>query len=188
MEMAELSSFERAALPHMDAAFNLAFWLVRNRADAEDVVQDAYLRAFRAQASLKGDDMRPWLLTIVRNVAYRALAKRGRAGNVISFDEAFPGRGGEVTGEVNIAADTPSAEALLIGDGDRTMVISALAELPPAFREVVVLREMEGLPYREIAAVTGVPIGTVMSRLSRARSELKTILTRLIEKDASNAL
>ena len=186
--MAGPSSFERAALPHMDAAYNLAFWLVRNRTDAEDVVQDAYLRAFRAHASLKGDDIRPWLLTIVRNVAYRTLARRGRSGNVISFEEAFPGRAGDAAGDVNIATDAPSAEMLLIGEGDRAMVVTALGELPAAFREVVVLREMEGLSYREIANVTGIPIGTVMSRLSRARADLKTILTRLIAKDESNAM
>lgn len=186
--MAAPSSFERSAMPHMDAAYNLAFWLMRDRADAEDVVQDAYLRAFRAQASLQGSDIRPWLLTIVRNVAYRALAKRGRGGNVISFEEAFPGRPGDTSGENAIAADTPSPEMLLIGEGDRALVVSALAELPVAFREVVVLREMEGLSYREIAAVTGIPIGTVMSRLSRARGDLKAILLRLIEKDESNAM
>ena len=186
--MAAPSSFEHAALPHMEAAYNLAFWLMRNRADAEDVVQDAYIRAFRAQASLKGADIRPWLLAIVRNVAYRALARRGRNSNVVSFGEAFPGRGGEGAGELNVAADTPSAETLLIGAGDRTLVMAALAQLPAAFREIVVLREMEGLAYREIADVTGIPIGTVMSRLSRARADLKIILTRLIEKDESNAL
>ena len=186
--MAGRPSFEQAALPHMGAAYNLAFWLLRNRTDAEDVVQDAYLRAFRAYASLQGDDIRPWLMTIVRNVAYRALAKRGRAGNVISFDEAFPGRAGEPPGEVNIAADLPSAEAQMIGDGDRALVTSALMKLPAAYREIVVLREMEGLSYREIADVTGAPIGTVMSRLSRARAELKSILIREIEKDESNAV
>ena len=186
--MAGLSSFERVALPHMDAAFNLAYWLVRNRTDAEDIVQDAYLRAFRSYASLTGDDIRPWLLAIVRNVAYRALAKRQRAGNVIYFDEAFPGRLGDTSGEASIVSDAASAEDMLIGEGQRDFVIKALAELPPAFREVVVLREMEDLSYREIADVTGVPIGTIMSRLSRARSELKSIMTRLIEKDESNAL
>ena len=186
--MAAPSNFERAALPHLNAAYNLAFWLLRNRTDAEDAVQDAYLRAFRAHASLKGDDIRPWLLAIVRNVAYRTLAKRGRSGNVISFDDAFPGRGGDAPAEINIAADIPTAEMMLIGEGDRTLVVTALAELPAAFREVVVLREMEGLSYREIADVTGVPIGTVMSRLSRARADLKTILVRLIEKDESNAV
>lgn len=182
------TSFERLALPHMNAAYNLAFWLLRNRADAEDVVQDAFLRAYRAQDSLRGDDMRPWLLAIVRNVAYRALARRGRSGNVISMDEAFPGRAGDRLAEIDITSDAPSAESHLIELGERAVVHAALAELPAAFREVVVLREMEGLSYRQIANVTGVPIGTVMSRLSRARADLKTILLRLIEKEESNAL
>ena len=186
--MAGLTSFERAALPHMDAAFNLAYWLLRSRPDAEDVVQDAYLRAFRAYASLTGDDIRPWLLTIVRNCAYRALAKRQRAGNVISFDEAFPARAGDTPAEANIASDAPTPEDNVLGEGQRALVLAALAELRPAFREVVVLREIEGFSYREIADVTGTPIGTVMSRLSRARLELKSILTRLIDKDEPNAL
>lgn len=187
-DMAVVSNFESAAVPHMDAAYNLAFWLLRNRTDAEDAVQEAYLRAFRAYATLKGNDIRPWLLAIVRNVAYRMLARRGRSGNVISFDEAFPGRGGDGAGEIDVASDAPSAETLLIGEGDRAMVTTALAELPATFREMVVLREMEGLSYREIADVIGVPIGTVMSRLSRARGDLKTILQRLIDKDLSNAM
>ena len=182
------TSFERLALPHMDAAYNLAFWLLRNRTDAEDAVQDALIRAYRAQDSLRGDDMRPWLLAIVRNVAYRMLARRGRSGNVISMDEAFPGRSGDRAPEIDIPSDAPSAEAMLIGQSEKAMVTAALAELPAAFREVIVLREMEGLSYRDIADVTGVPIGTVMSRLSRARADLKTILTRLIEKDESNAM
>ena len=186
--MAELSNFERAALPHMDAAYNLAYWLVRSRSDAEDIVQDAYLRAFRAFDSLKGADIRPWLLTIVRNVAYRWLANRSRGANVISFDEAFPGRTGDMAGEANIASGAASAEAMLIGEGERALVIAALAELPPIFREVVVLREMEDMSYRDIADVTGVPIGTVMSRLSRARVELKKVLTRLIKKDEPDAV
>ena len=180
--------FERTALPLLDAAFNLAFWLMRNRADAEDVVQDAYLRAFRAHATMTGDDIRPWLLAIVRNVAYRALSRRSRSGNVISFDEAFPGRNGDAAAEPELAAEQMSAEAMLIGHGDRAMVLAALAELPPAFREVVVLRELEDLSYREISTITGTPIGTVMSRLSRARIDLKSILTRLIKKDEPNAM
>ena len=186
--MPGLSSFEAAALPHREAAFNLAYWLVRNRADAEDVVQEAYLRAFRAFATLTGHDIKPWLLTIVRNVAYRMLGKRTGASNVISFEEAFPGRFGEATGEARVASDAPSPEALLIGEGERVLVVTALAGLPAAYREVVVLREIEGFSYREIADVTGVPIGTVMSRLSRARAELKTILTRLMDKDEPNAM
>ena len=185
--MPDLPSFERAALPHMEAAFNLAYWLLRSRPDAEDAVQDAYLRAFRAYGTLTGDDIRPWLFAIVRNVAYRALARRQRSGNVISFDEAFPGRTAE-SPEAAIASDTASPEDVVLGQAQRTLVLAALAELRPVFREVIVLREMEGLSYQEIADVTGVPDGTVMSRLSRARASLKTILTRMIDKDEADAL
>ena len=181
------SDFERAALPHMDAAFNLAYWLVRSRPDAEDIVQDAYLRAFRAYATLEGDDIRPWLLTIVRNVAYRWLGKRRGAANVISFQDAFPARPGEAFVEPEIPSDAPSAEALLIGAGERGLVTQALAQLPTAYREIIVLREIEDLSYRDIADVLGVPTGTVMSRLSRARAELKTVLIKLMDKDETNA-
>jgi RNA polymerase sigma-70 factor, ECF subfamily len=170
----------------MEAAFNLAFWIVRSRPDAEDVVQDAYLRAFRAFESFRGEDMRPWLLAIVRNTAYRFLSNRRRSGTVVSLDEALAGGTGE--GVHEIAADEPTAEERLIGAAERDYVVRALAELPPAFREVLVLREIEDLSYRDIAEVTGTPIGTVMSRLSRGRGELRKVLTRLIEKDEPNAV
>ena len=186
--MTRRSSFETLAVPHMPAAYTLAYWLVRSRPDAEDIVQDAYLRAFRGYDTLKGTDIRPWLLTIVRNVAYRWLAKRGRNRNVISFDEAFPGRTGDVAGDANIASEALSAEAMLIGEGERVQVRAALADLAPVFREVIVLRELEEMSYREIATITGVPVGTVMSRLSRARADLKKLLTARIEKDEPHAL
>lgn len=186
--MTGLQDFERLALPHMDAAYNLALWLVRSRADAEDVVQDAYLRAFRAFHTLTGDDVRPWLLTIVRNVAYRALSNRGRAANVISLDGSLPGRDDHESAAFEIASDEPSVEMQLIGKGDQALVHAALAELPPAFREVIVLRELKGLSYQEIARVAGIPVGTVMSRLSRARDQLKQRLTALIATEDKNAL
>jgi RNA polymerase sigma-70 factor, ECF subfamily len=170
----------------MEAAFNLAFWLVRSRADAEDIVQEAYLRAFRAFDGFRGGDMRPWLLAIVRNTAYRWLSNRRRSGTVISLEEAFAEGGGQSVDE--IASDEPTAEERLIGAAERDYVLRALAELPPAFREVLVLREIEGLAYREIAEVTGVPVGTVMSRLSRGRGELRKVLTRLMGKDEPNAM
>ena len=185
--MGQLSNFEQVALPHMPAAFNLAFWLVRSHADAEDVVQEAYLRAFRAFDGFRGADVRPWLLAIVRNAAYRWLSNRRRSANVISLNEAFE-RNGEETEAVQIASDAPSSEARLIGEVDRAIVHRALAELPPIFREVLMLREIEGLRYREIAEVTGAPVGTVMSRLSRGRSELRKVLSRLMEKDEPHAL
>jgi len=172
----------------MEAAFNLAFWLVRSRPDAEDIVQEAYLRAFRAFDSFRGDDIRPWLLAIVRNTAYRWLSNRRRSGTVISLEQAFADGGDEGTGARQIAADEPTAEERLIGAAERDYVQRALAELPPAFREVLVLREIEGFSYRDIAEVTGAPIGTVMSRLSRGRGELRKVLARLIEKDEPNAV
>src|SRR5215467_171343 len=113
--------------------------------------------------------MRPWLLAIVRNTAYRWLSNRRRSGTVVSLEEAFA----EGSGQDDIAADEPTAEERLIGAAERDYVLRALAELPPAFREVLVLREIEALSYRDIAEVTGVPVGTVMSRLSRGRGELR---------------
>src|SRR5690349_8457294 len=162
--------FDTEALPHLDAAYNLAYWLTRNDADAQDVVQDAYLRAFKAYAQFHGGDIRPWLLTIVRNVAYRWLSVRKRNANVVSIGDAMAGGDGDSRPAFEPASEEPSAEDVLISDGERSLVRRALARLTPAFREVIVLREFEGLSYQEIASVIGVPAGTVMSRLSRARA------------------
>lgn len=186
--MTERARFEHLALPHMEAAFNLAFWLLRSRADAEDSVQDGYLRAYRGFADFKGEDIRPWLLKIVRNVAYRKLSDQKRATNVISFDAAISDRVTGETAALQVASEEPSAEDVLIGAGDRALVSEALAELAPVFREAIVLREIEAMTYREIADLTGVPIGTVMSRLARARAELRKILTRMLTRDESNAM
>ena len=184
--MSRLAEFEQRALPCLDAAHNLAFWLVRSRTDAEDIVQDAYLRAFRAFDSCSGD-VKPWLLAIVRNLAYRWLTTRKKAANVISIEEALSSRA--ASGEVfEVPSNEASAEELLIGQAERALVVTALAELAPPFREAIVLREMEGLSYQEIANVAGVPVGTVMSRLSRARAQLKTRLTELIDKEDRHAV
>src|SRR5262245_302947 len=113
--LSSLSRFEPLALPCMEAAFNLAFWLVRSRPDAEDIVQEAYLRAFRAFDNFRGEDMRPWLLAIVRNTAYRWLSNRRRSGTVISLEEAFADSSGEGAGARQIASEEPSAEERLIG-------------------------------------------------------------------------
>ncbi len=185
--MSQLSRFERLTRPHMDAAFNLAFWLVRSVPDAEDVVQEAYMRAFRAFEGFTGTDAKPWLLAIVRNVAYRWLSNRRRSANVISLDEVFGGHG-EEHAVAQIASQDPTPEAHLIGEVDCNLVRKALSELPPIFREIVVLREIEGLAYRDISRVTGAPIGTVMSRLARGRKELRKTLCRLMEEDERNAL
>ena len=186
--MPGLNDFDTEALPHIDAAYNLAFWLVRNQADAQDVVQDAYLRAFKAYHQFNGGDIRPWLLTIVRNVAYRWLSVRKRSANVVSIEDAITDRDGDSRPAFEPASDEPSAEDVLISDAERSLVRRALAELAPAFREVIVLRELEGLSYQDIASVTGIPAGTVMSRLSRARAQLKDVLTGMMAKENQNAL
>jgi RNA polymerase sigma-70 factor (ECF subfamily) len=174
--------FEELAMPHMEAAYTLAFWIMRDRAEAEDVVQDAYLRAFRAFAGFKGEAMRPWLLAIVRNTAYRALKVRSRSAVVIPMEEAFHPREAEPT------AGDPTVESLLIAEEDRREVRAALASLPLIYRDVVVLREIEGLTYREIAAICEVPIGTVMSRLARGREELRKLLVERRTKGVPNAM
>ena len=186
--MPRVDDFDTEALPHIDAAYNLAFWLVRNQADAQDVVQDAYLRAFKAYRQFNGGDIRPWLLTIVRNVAYRWLSVRKRSANVVSIEDAITDRDGNSRPAFEPASEEPSAEDLLISGAERSLIRRALAELAPAFREVIVLRELEGLSYQDIAGVTGIPAGTVMSRLSRARAQLKDILTGLMAKENQNAL
>jgi RNA polymerase sigma factor (sigma-70 family) len=183
--MQGIQDFERLLLMHTDAAYNLAYWLVRDPDDAQDVVQDAFLRAFRAQHSVIADDIKPWLLTIVRNVAYRWLSVQKRTANVISFEGALSTRDDESGRALQVPSEAPSPEDLLMSHADQTLVRNALAELPPAVREVIVLRELEDMSYREIAEITNVPIGTVMSRLARAREQLRV---RLVAKETRNAL
>jgi RNA polymerase sigma factor (sigma-70 family) len=158
--------FEEVVLPHMDAAYNYARWLTRNEAEADDVVQDAYVRALRFFASLRGADARAWLLAIVRNTWYSRLSRRAGAGEVMVHDEAAGDR----------PDDRPGPEALLMQQQDVDRVRTAVEQLPVDFREVIVLRELEGLSYKEIAAVVGIPIGTVMSRLARGRDRLLDVL------------
>jgi RNA polymerase sigma-70 factor (ECF subfamily) len=186
--MSRLEEFERQAMAHMDAAHNLAYWLLRSRADADDVVQDAYLRAWRAFDSFAGGNIKPWLLTIVRNVAYRHIENRKRSANVVSLEGALQARGDDAARALAAAATEPDAEALLIGAAERRLVIAALGDLPPQFREVLVLREIEGQSYAEIAAIVGVPAGTVMSRLSRGRAQLKARLEALIAEEDKDAV
>jgi len=159
-------SFEEMLLPHLDAAFNYARWLTKNDADAEDVVQDAYVRALRFFSSLRGENARAWLLTIVRNTWYGRFPRP--AGNV-----------GMTIAEAD-TADRPDPsldpEAQMIQQQTVEQVRHALETLPTDFREVLVLRELEGLSYKEIAALVGIPLGTVMSRLARARERLAGVL------------
>jgi RNA polymerase sigma-70 factor, ECF subfamily len=184
--MVSKTHFEESVLPHMQAAFNLAYWIVRSREEAEDVVQDAFVRAFRGFSRFDGVAPKPWLLTIVRNVAYRALQSRNRSGNVVLFSEDLKNReGGDVR---ELPSPERSAETLLVAESERQQLLAALAELPVSYREVVVLRELEGLSYSEIARAVDAPVGTVMSRLSRGRAELREALTRRIAKDNADAV
>jgi RNA polymerase sigma-70 factor (ECF subfamily) len=155
--------FEEVVLPHADAAFNYARWLTRNDAEAEDVVQEAYVRALRFASALRGDDARGWLLAIVRNTWYGRFQKRATTSEVAATPEIA---------ERERPDEGLDPEALAIQRQSVEQVHRALDELPVDFREVLVLRELEGLSYKEIAAVLGVPVGTVMSRLSRARERL----------------
>ena len=160
--------FEKVVLPHLDAAYNLARWLVRNSHDAEDIVQEAYLRAFKFFGSYQGGDARAWVLKIVRNTSYSFLEKSRPAGLAEQFDETL-----HTTDTVQ-----PDAETALLQSVESRMLGDALEELPVNFREVLVLRELEGMSYKEIAAVTDLPMGTVMSGLARGRAQLREHLTR----------
>jgi RNA polymerase sigma-70 factor (ECF subfamily) len=156
--------FEQVVLPHLDAAYNLARWLTSDDQDAQDVVQDAYLRAFKFFDSYHGGSSRAWLLTIVRNTTYTWMRQNRQQTNVslVEFDE-------------DDIEDTEAAslEGSLLQEADYQQVREALAALPVEFREVIVLHDLEGLAYKEIALVTNIPLGTVMSRLSRARGRLQ---------------
>jgi RNA polymerase sigma factor (sigma-70 family) len=149
-------------LPHLDAAYNLARWLMRNEHDAEDMVQEAYLKAFRHQAGFRGDDGRAWLLAIVRNTCYDRLKQSG-VRDSSAFDERIH----------SIGQSTTNPETSLLDQEKTELLREALEVLSPEYREVLVLRELEELSYVEIASVTKIPIGTVMSRLSRARKQLQ---------------
>jgi RNA polymerase sigma-70 factor, ECF subfamily len=160
-EPARRAGFEATFLPHLPAAYNLARWLTRDGHDAEDVVQEAYLRAFRSFGGFRGGDGRAWFLAIVRNTCLTWIQRNRPPKPTVPFDEAVHG----------VPADTPAPPS------DSEALRRAMDELPPEFREAVVLRELEGLSYKEVAAVTGVPIGTVMSRLSRGRGLLREAMT-----------
>ena len=162
-----LQEFEEAAVPHLPAAYNLARWLTRNDKDAEDVVQDAYLRAFTYFDKFRGGDVRPWLLAIVRNTCHTWIRRNRLDRPEITLDLDL----------YDVAQDTVDPELALVKEVDREMLRTALEKLSAEFRELIVLREFEELSYKQIADVVKVPIGTVMSRLSRARRSLEVILT-----------
>ena len=163
-----MARFETSVLPHLDAAYNLARWLTRNDQDAEDVVQESFMRALRYFDSMRGGEARPWLLGIVRNTCYTWLEKNRPAEVVPLDDEA---------GETPAAAVNPETpEVILLQSANRKLVNQALEELPVGYREVIVMREIEDMSYKEIAAVAGIPLGTVMSRLARGRELLRVTI------------
>jgi RNA polymerase sigma factor (sigma-70 family) len=159
--------FEQVLLPHLGAAYNLARWLTRNDHDAEDVVQEACLRALRFFSGFHGTDGRAWLLAIVRNTCYTWLQRNRVGGPPTAFAQAING----------VATQALTPEGALARKEDMASVHQAVEELPVELREVVVLRELEGLSYKEIATVADIPLGTVMSRLTRARARLQQSLS-----------
>src|SRR5277367_5593539 len=165
--------FNRTFLPHMDAAYNLARWLVRDDHDAQDVVQEAYLRAVRFAGGFRGGGSRAWILSIVRNTAYTWLRRNRGTESSTEFDEKLHGGSTEDGG----------LEADAVRKADGAMIREALDELTEEFREVIVMRDIEGLSYKEIADAADVPIGTVMSRLARARGKLARSLQERIGKE-----
>src|SRR5258707_9756763 len=176
LEPADRQRFERLILPHQDAAFNLARWVLRSRADAEDVTQDALVRAFRFIAGFHGTDERTWLLQIVRNACYSWLEKNRRADLTTEFDET-----------VHLQAQgqaTQTPEAAAVASNERERLMRALESLPARSREGLVLRELGGCSYKGIATVTSVPIGTVMCTLGRGRDGLKRLIRPASGTDA----
>jgi RNA polymerase sigma-70 factor (ECF subfamily) len=164
--------FEREILPHLDAAFSLARFLLRNNEDAEDAVQEAALRAFRFFEGFRGQNARAWFLRIVRNAAYSMLARdRPQQGNVM-FDEELH----------TPSTSSPDQAGQLDQKYDRETVREAIEQLAPEFREAITLRELEECSYKEIADIAGIPVGTVMSRLARARTQLQQILSAARER------
>jgi len=172
-ESAELASFEETMLPHIDAAHNLARWLLRNEQDAQDVVQEAYLRAFKSFGGFHGSNGRAWLLTIVRNTSYTLLKKNRAVDLTTTFDEEI-----HATGH-----DSASPAAILEHAEDAELIRNAMDQLPTEFREILALRHQEGLSYKEIGDIAQLEPGTVMSRLARARAKLKEYLAAQIGKD-----
>lgn len=172
-ESSEPQGFERVFMPHLDAAYNLARWLLRNDHDAEDAVQEAYLRAYKAHGRFRGGDGKAWLMTILRNVCFTMMKKSRSHGTDEPFDEEVHQEAGQADAR-EVFRQKANAETLQAG----------LEKLPEEYREIIVLHDVEGLAYKEIAAVTGVPIGTVMSRLSRARARLRAEIAGANKEEA----
>jgi RNA polymerase sigma factor (sigma-70 family) len=176
LEGEDRARFEALVLPHLDAAFNLARWLLRNPADAQDVTQEALLRAYRFFHTFRTGNARAWLLQIVRNSCYTWLQKKDNWEDVNELEEG------------SLPAEQYTPESLAIASSDRKRLAAALEQLAAPFREVLVLRELEGCSYKEIAAITGRPLGTVMSALARARKQLKDALVQPSQMEARHEL
>ena len=174
--MNQVARFESTVMPHLDAAYNLARWLTRNDHDAEDVVQEAFMRALRYFDAMKGSEARPWLLRIVRNTCFTWLEKN-RPADVVPLDDSEEG-----SAQAAAAADFNTPEVILLQSANRKLVNQALEELPAGYREVIVMREIEDMSYKEIAAVAGIPMGTVMSRLARGRELLKISIENRVRR------
>jgi RNA polymerase sigma factor (sigma-70 family) len=170
--------FEQIVMPHLHAAHNLARWLVRNPQDAQDIVQESYLRAFKFFSGFHGGDGRAWLLKIVRNTSYSFLEKNRPTKLVEEFDETIH----------TTEPAAPDVATEQVRWAESRMLHDALDALPTSFREILILRELEGLSYKEIAEVVNIPIGTVMSSLARGRERLREILLRPHEKEVSRGL
>src|SRR5437762_5364786 len=176
LDVHERARFEQLVLPHLDAAFNLARWILRSREDSEDVTQEAMLRAYRFFQGFHGGDVRAWLLQIVRNTCYTWLEKNCRMKMTDQFDE-----------ELHMQSSA-TPESIAIAGDDRERLKQALETLPPRFREILILRELEGCSYKEIAAITSIPMWTVMSSLSRARRQLQSALAKAARPGATHEL
>ena len=165
-EQDKQTRFQELIMPHLDAAYNLAHWLIRNASDAEDVVQEAFLRAFKFFDGFHGGNSRAWLLAIVRNTSHDWLRANRKNDETVEFNE-------ELHGPEEVLSES---EATLTDTTQEQVVRQAIEELPVGFREVTILRELEGVSYKEIAEIVQVPVGTVMSRLARARNQLQRCL------------
>lgn len=174
MQRRAVAQFEQTVLPHLDSAYNLARWLMRNDQDAEDMVQEACLRAYKFFDRFHGGDGRAWLLAIVRNTCYTGLQRNRAHERVTYFDEE----------RHDTPSDALNPEALLLRSADAQLLRRALEELPVEFRETLALRELEDLSYKEIAEITGLPLGTVMSRLARARKRLQQWLAPRLNEES----
>lgn len=172
-EQSKDTRFEQFVLPHLGAAYNLARWLTSNDTDAEDIVQEAYLRAYKFFGGFHGTDGRAWLLTIVRNTTYTWLQQKRSPQLTTVFDEEIH----------SVESDDSNPETLLMQNLDSQLLRQSMEALPLEFREVMILRELEGLSYKEIADVADIPVGTVMSRLARARKRLQLSLTHRMNKE-----